>query len=93
MQRLLIDIFLVILVFVFPWWIAFFLAVALLFVYRAYYEIILIGLIADALHGSATPFWGGFELVITLASVCLCIAAIFIKKRLKFYYDEREARE
>lgn len=70
MKRVLFGIFLIILPFVAPWWLAFLMAILGLFYFDNLYEVIFAGLFIDVLYGVKYEFFG-FSLIFTLAMTVL----------------------
>ncbi len=66
-----------------PWWVVLVLALAALFFFETYYEIVVLGLICDVLYISSHSFFGLCGL--TLISGLLLIIVGQIKKRLIMY--------
>jgi hypothetical protein len=66
-----------------PWWIVLLLALASLFFFESYYEILVLGLICDVLYASSHTFFGLYGF--TLISGLLLILVGQIKKRLIMY--------
>lgn len=66
-----------------PWWLVLILALAALFFYDNFYEIICIGLVCDVLYATSTTFLGLYGLTIL---ACLFLMAVKqLKKRLIMY--------
>ena len=68
-----------------PWWLIVAGALAFLFIYSPYYEIILWGVIIDALYNPSSGS-GLFALIhgATLLAIVLFFCMLFLKKRLAF---------
>lgn len=66
-----------------PWWISLILALAALFYFESYYEIVLIGFMYDVLYYSANTAFGLYGF--TLLACTLFIFVKQIKKRLILY--------
>jgi len=79
--RILTDILLAIAVVIFPWWLSIPLIAFFLFVFDNFYEIFLMGILADSLYGKGAFF--EFYYVI-IFGVCFLIA-FFLKKRIRIY--------
>ncbi|MFA6552666.1 MAG: hypothetical protein WCT19_04165 [Candidatus Paceibacterota bacterium] len=79
--RILTDILLVLAVVIFPWWLSVPLAALFLFVFDNFYEIFLIGALADSLYGKGAFF--EFYYVI-IFGVCFLVAFL-LKKRIRLY--------
>ena len=68
------------------WWLTWCLAILLLFYFPVYLEIILWGVMYDALYGVALPEFWNIHYVFTIGSVAL-FAVSFIIKRLLIAYE------
>ena len=80
---LLSRIFVLVSPFFLPWWAVLVLALAALFFYEPYYDILALGLICDVLYSSTHSFFGLYGF--TLISGVLLIIVGQIKKRLIMY--------
>lgn len=69
------------------WWLTWACAILLLFVFPAYYEIILWGVIYDALYGLPIAQFADFRYMFSLASLILFVIAFYIRKLLLTYED------
>ncbi len=70
------------------WWMTWCMAIALLFCFSDYYEIIAWGIIYDALYGmSLLEFWN-IRYIFTISGIILFVIAFFLKKKLIVYYDK-----
>lgn len=67
------------------WQITWILAIILLFLIQSYYEIILWGIIYDALYGMALPGFWNIKYIFTISSIVLFVVSVLIKKRLIAY--------
>jgi len=74
--RIILDVIIFSVAFLFPWWIAVLLAIVALW-YFDYLEIIFLGAIIDALYGH---YW------FTIATFLLFVLSVYIKPRLAFYH-------
>ncbi len=81
--NLLSRILIVVSPFLIPWWAVLILALAALFMFDTYYEIMLLGLICDVLYSSSHSSFGLYGF--TLVSGLLLVAVGQIKKRLIMY--------
>ncbi len=70
------------------WWLTWIVAIALLFYFPIYYEIILWGVIYDALYGIALPEFWNIRFIFTIFSIILFILSIVLRKRLIIYDDK-----
>lgn len=68
-----------------PWWLVWCCAIALLFYFPNYYEIIIWGIVYDALYGISLPAFWNIEYIFTLFSILLFVMAVILKKRLIMY--------
>ena len=77
MKRIVFGIVLILLAFVSPWWVSFFMSILGLFYYDNLYEVIAVGLIIDTLYGVKYEFLG-FSLIFTLGlTICFYIIGKF----------------
>ena len=61
------------------------LAIALLFYFPYYFEIVALGIVYDALYGIAVPEFWDIPYIFTISSVVLFLISLIIKKRLIIY--------
>lgn len=66
-----------------PWWVVLMLALAAVFWFDSYYEIVVLGMICDVLYASSHSFLGLYGF--TLISGLILILVRQIKKRLIMY--------
>jgi hypothetical protein len=71
------------------WWLTWCLAIALLFYFPSYYEIILWGVIYDALYASALPEFWDIRYIFTISSIILFCISYVLKKKL-IAYDHKD---
>ncbi len=83
-NRIIIDIFLFIAVFIVPWWVMLLIVLGLLFKYTHFYEAFFVGLIIDALYGIPLAMFYNFRFVATLTALVLFIITFYSKKLLTF---------
>jgi hypothetical protein len=69
------------------WWMTWCAIIAFLFYFPLYYEIILWGVIYDALYGMALPEFWNIRYIFTISSVILFMFAYFLRKKLIIYDD------
>jgi hypothetical protein len=85
----LIRIFLAILVFFCIlwgyWWLTWSLIIVFLFYFNLYYEIILWGIMYDAIYGLKLPVFWDIQYVFTISSIILFLIAFYLRKRLIAY--------
>ena len=70
-----------------PWWLIWCCAIALLFYFKSYYEIILWGVIYDALYGITSIDMWYSRYTFTIFSIILFVIVFFLKKHLIIYDD------
>lgn len=70
------------------WWFTWCFAIALLFYFRNYYEIILWGIIYDAIYSMSLPEYGNIRYIFTISSIILFILAFIFRKSLIVYDDK-----
>jgi hypothetical protein len=70
------------------WWFTWCLAIGLLFYFRNYYEIIIWGIIYDAIYGISLPEYGDIRYIFTISSIILYVLAIIFRKSLTVYDDK-----
>lgn len=70
------------------WWFTWCVAIVLLFYFPVYYEIILWGIIYDALYSLSLPEFWGIKYIFTITSIGLFILSFLLKKRLIVYDDK-----
>lgn len=67
------------------WWLTWVLAIAFLFIFPLYYEIIFAGIVYDAIYGLPLPQFYDFPYMFTVAGIILFILAFFLRKKLAAY--------
>lgn len=67
------------------WWIAWILAIIFLFIFPVYFEILVAGILYDALYGVILPELFHMRCMFTILSFMLFFASVFLKKRLIVY--------
>jgi len=82
--RVILNLTLLISVLFLPWWVSIFFAVVLLVFFEAW-EIMVWGVVFDALYSSPAPISFGGEFVFTILFVSFFVVAGILKKRLIFY--------
>ena len=70
-------------VFIFPWWVVFLLALALMFHFKYFFEIIIIAILVDVLYGTAFVF--NFPYMFTLLSIIIFYVIVRFKEGLILY--------
>ena len=83
--RIATDIFLVLMMFMAPWWITMLLAVVGLFVFRNFFEIIIIGIMLDSLYNASVARYYNVQFLMTYMAIVLFVATSFIKPRLRYF--------
>jgi len=82
-KRACLDVVLLIGSFVAPLWLVLPAAIVCMFVFENFYEIIVLGIIIDALYGLPSRFFP-FPIIYTISISVLFVARIFLKKHLRF---------
>ena len=83
-KRILLDIILILGAFAAPPWLALSIALVGLFSFEKFYEVFAVGFIVDGLYGIETPLLF-VPVFYTTISGCLFVAALFLRKHLRFY--------
>ncbi len=83
-RRITVEVVLFLGVFTLPLWLFCPAALIFLFVFENFYEIIILGIILDALYGIPTRYFA-VPALYTLSAGALFIARNLLKKHLKFY--------
>lgn len=86
-SRIIFTILFFLSIFLFPWYITVFFALALVIVAPGY-EIIIGGLIIDFIYGAVVPSFYTSPFSFTVFFGLIYIGSYFIKKRLVFYQDD-----
>lgn len=73
------------LLFIFPWWVGFGVAIIALLYFHNYYEIVGLGIVIDSLYNAPVERFYHFQFVITTVAIVLMIVVAYIKPRLRFY--------
>ncbi|TSC58241.1 MAG: hypothetical protein Greene041679_142 [Parcubacteria group bacterium Greene0416_79] len=82
MKRFLADAFLFIGALFLPWWVTLPVGFLFFFLFEPFYEVLLLAFFLDALYGVPTPRFGGFQFMLSTATLLLYFAARFIKGRM-----------
>lgn len=70
------------------WWLTWGMAIALLFYFPIYYEIIIFGIMYDALYGlPISEFWN-IRYIFTISSIILFTISFYLRKILIVYNDK-----
>ncbi|NQV88420.1 MAG: hypothetical protein HQ402_02615 [Parcubacteria group bacterium] len=85
--RIIIDALLFIGIFVFPGYIFVIVALALVFYFNSYYEILIAGFIIDSVYGVSLDMFFGLNFAFTLYSAIIFLTSLYLKKKLKFYQN------
>jgi hypothetical protein len=67
------------------WWLTVALAILLLFIFPNYYEILLWGVIYDALYGLPLHEYWGIAYIFSIGSIVLFLLSLFLRKMLSAY--------
>lgn len=70
------------------WWFVWVFIIALLFYFKNYYEIILWGILYDALYSVSLAEYGNFRYIFTISSIILYVIGLIFRKRLIVYDDK-----
>lgn len=68
-----------------PWWVTWLIAILLLFIFPLYFEIILWGVIYDALYGIKLSVFWNMDYIFTLVCIVLFLLSFIIRKRFIIY--------
>jgi len=82
-QRIILDIILLLSVLFLPWWITIILALALVFYFKLYYEFIIAAVLTDMLYGVPKAWLFDLAIMYTTFSIVLFILVQWIKTRLR----------
>lgn len=67
------------------WWLTWTLAIVFLFIFSSYYEIIITGILYDALYGAALPQFYNFSYVFTVSAFVLFLLAVYLRQKMILY--------
>lgn len=67
------------------WWLSWSLIIVLVFYFRSYYEIILWGVMYDALYGLKLNVFWNIQYIFTISSIIILLIAFYLRKRLIAY--------
>jgi hypothetical protein len=81
MKRVLFGIFLILSIFIFPWWISFLLSLLGLFYFENLYEVIVVGLGIDVLYGVHFNVLG-FDLFFTIIMLVIFYLITVFKRQI-----------
>jgi len=84
LQRIAIDLLLIVGAYLLPWWIILIAVIFVLFLF-AIPEVVLIGVLLDALHAVPIPFYFEFEFIFTTLFIVLILAVTLVKRKLITY--------
>jgi len=80
MKRIFFGIFLILSIFIFPWWVPFLISILGLFYFDNLYEVIIVGMGTDVLYGVQFEFLG-FDLFFTIIMlICFYLISVFKKQ-------------
>jgi hypothetical protein len=85
--RISIDCILIIAAFITPWWFVFIVGAILLFVFKTYYEFIVLGFIIDTLYNAPIAHFSNVQFIVTMSAIILVFISSSIKARLRFYNE------
>jgi len=85
LKRIIFDILLFLSAIACPWWFTGIFSIVILYYFKSFNEVILLGIIMDILYGRLSAAFHWWDLKFTIFFVILLLTSIFIKKRLKFY--------
>lgn len=69
------------------WWLTWTLAIVFLFFFPSYYELILWGVMYDALYGLPISQFYNFRYIFTIVTLILFVTSLFLRKSLIAYED------
>ncbi len=69
----------------FPYWVTLFLAIAGLFIFVNYYEIMIFAFLADSLFAIPLSRFHGYQFIMTLGAIFAYILAEIIRKKMFIY--------
>lgn len=82
--RIFLNIFIFLSILFFPWWITLGVVLIILAIYNAY-EVIVLGIFADALYSVPLVDFFNIQFVFTIIFVSLLVVSSFLKKKVIFY--------
>ncbi len=85
MLRLLANLIIFASLLFFPWWVTLFLALAAVFFFKAFYEILAWALVGDFLYSTRTELFFNIQFVFTLCAAGIFFLAERTKKMTRFY--------
>ncbi len=83
-KRVWIDAFIFVALFVGPWWLAFVAAVIAAFSFHWFIELVILGVLLDALYSAPVAWFGNFPYAMTLIALIVFTAVVLIKPFLRF---------
>ena len=84
LQRIIIDILLVIGLFTLPWWIFWFIGLFFVFKYESFYEFMFLGVLADGMYAVSDMFLFS-EIIFSLSSILIFVIIAKIKSSIIAY--------
>ncbi len=87
-KRILVDIVLLLGIFWLPWWIVFLAGIVCLFIFKSFYEVIILGLLIDSLYNAPVAQFYHFHFVITIVALIFFIISVIVKNKLRFYSEQ-----
>ena len=82
-KRWLVDVAVFILAFVAPWWLSYLVALGGVFLFRRYVEIVILGILVDALYSGPVVWFGNFPYTMTLFSLVILMLSTYLKPFLR----------
>lgn len=82
--RIIVDIIIIILAFVAPWWLAMILAAAACFYFSRYFEIVFVGFIIDSLYNAPVRAMAFFQFFTALLGLVILVIAEEVRRRTRF---------
>jgi len=81
--RIAFDLVAVVSALLMPWWFTAVLVVVLLFLFRDYYESLLLGFIVDIVFSAPTALFNDFQFVFTAVFAALFIVSLLVRRQLR----------
>lgn len=83
--RIILDAVLFFSIFLLPWWFSLFLGFACVFLFKNFFEALLVGFVLDALYGIAGQTFFKTNMLFTFLSAAVLAFSYLARKRLSFY--------
>ena len=84
-MRIALDLILFLSLFATPWWVSLIIALAGIFFFTHFYEIVVAGFIMDIVYGTPNASFFGIHFLSSIVAILLLVIGAFIKKRMIFY--------